>query len=152
MDSSPTQWEHVLRLLMSCVVPSAASRTHDWNSWQTTSRRRGSSRHHGHQLPGQPSRRLLELTTTLKVLVQVMGLFVPKTFRSQERIVPMGNFRSRDFSFPGNESSLELSVPGNFHSLGTKVPWTFRSEELLLPGLFVPPTILQGIDYERRQL
>jgi len=44
----------------------------------------------------------------------VPGLFVPKTFRSQERIVPMGNFRSRDFSFPGNESSLELSFPGPF--------------------------------------
>jgi len=38
---------------------------------QTTSIRRGSSRHHGHQPPGQPSRRLLEQTTTLKVLVHV---------------------------------------------------------------------------------
>jgi len=35
------------------------------------------------------------------VLGPVPGLFVPKTFRSQERIVPMGNFRSRDFLFPG---------------------------------------------------
>ena len=60
---------------------------------------------------------------------------LPKTFRSQERIVPMGNFRSRDFSFPG-----------------IFVPWTFRSEELSFPGTFVPPTILQAIGYERRQL
>ena len=63
--------------------------------------------------------------------------FVPKTFRSQERKVPMenfrstgtkvpgtfvpGTFRSRELSFSGNESSLELSflgpfVPGNFRS------------------------------------
>jgi len=40
-----------------------AGHTTAWNSWQTTSRRRASSRHHGHQPPGQPSRRLLELTT-----------------------------------------------------------------------------------------
>jgi len=53
------------------------------------------------------------------VAAKVPGLLVPKTFRSQERIVPMGNFRSGDFSFPGT---------------------------------FVPPTILQGIGYERRQL
>jgi len=52
-------------------------------------------------------------------------LFVPKTFRSQERKVPMenfrspgtkvpGNFRSRDLSFPENESSWDLSYPGTF--------------------------------------
>ena len=74
----------------------------------------------------------------------VPGLLVPKTFRSQERIVLLGNFRSGDFSFPARE----LSFPGpfilwNFHSrgmkiLGTFVPWTFRSEELSFPGLFVP--------------
>ena len=68
-------------------------------------------------------------------LIRVPGLFMPKTFRSQEWIVPMGNFRSGDFSFPG-----------------TFVPWTFRSEELSFPGTFVPPTILQGIGYEHRQL
>jgi len=75
---------------------------------------------------------------------------VPKTFRSQERIVPMGNFRSRDFLFPGvsfprNESSLELSFPGpfvlrNFRSWGTKVPGNFRDLDLSFRGTFVPRT------------
>jgi len=64
------------------------------------------------------------------VSVRVPGLFVPKTFRSQERIVPMGNFRSRALSFSGT------FVPGERKFLGT----------------FVPPTILRGIGYERRQL
>ena len=71
------------------------------------------------------------------VIVRNYRLFVPKTFRSQERKVPMENFRSpgrkvpgtfvpvpfrsRELSFPGNESSWELSflgpfVPGNFRS------------------------------------
>jgi len=65
------------------------------------------------------------------------GLFAPKTFRPQERKVPMENFRpqgtkvpgtfvprtfrSRELSFLGNESSRELSFPGPF------VPWNFRS-------------------------
>jgi len=40
----------------------------------------------------------------------VPGHFVPKTFRSQERIVPMGNFHSRDFKLPGT------FVPGPFRS------------------------------------
>ena len=44
-------------------------------------------------------------------------LFVPKTFRSQERKVPMENFRS-----PGTK------VPGTF------VPETFRSRELSFSG------------------
>ena len=64
-------------------------------------------------------------------------LFVPKTFRSQERKVPMenfgspgmkvpgtfvpGTFRSRELSFPENESSWELSFLGPF------VPVNFRS-------------------------
>jgi len=99
----------------------------------------------------------------------VPGLFMPKTFRSQERTVPMGNFHSWDFvpeSFhslgtkvpgrtkvPGNETF----VPGNFRSRGTKVPGpfvprNFRSQDFSFPGSFVPPTILQGIGYERRQL
>ena len=68
------------------------------------------------------------------------------TFRAQERIVPMGNFRSREFSFPGTFVSWERKFPGTF------VPWTFRSKELSFPGTFVPPTTLQGIGYERRQL
>ena len=50
---------------------------------------------------------------------------MPKTFRSQERIVPMGNFRSRYLSFPG-----------------PFVPRNFRSQDFSFPGTFVPPTIL----------
>jgi len=76
----------------------------------------------------------------------VPGLFVPKTFRSQERIVPMGNFRSRDFSFPGTFVPWERKFPGTF------VPRPFRSRELSSPGnesswnlsfrgTFVPRTI-----------
>ena len=57
-------------------------------------------------------------------------LFVPKTFRSEERKVHMENFRpqgtkvpgtfvpktfrSRELSFSGNKSSRELSFPGPF--------------------------------------
>jgi len=82
----------------------------------------------------------------------VPGLFVPKTFRSQERVVPIGNVRSRDFSFPGNESSLELSFSGPFVLPGRFVPRNFRSQDFSFPGTFVPPTILQGISYERRHL
>jgi len=86
--------------------------------------------------------------------IMVPGLFVPKTFRSQERIVHMGNFRSRDFSFPGTFVPWERKFPGTFVAgpfrspgtfvpgerkfLGTFVPCTFRAEELSLPGLFVP--------------
>jgi len=55
-------------------------------------------------------------------------LFVPKTFRSQERKVPMEKFRSRDFSFR-ELSFLRLYLPGNF------VPGTFHSGELSLPYL-----------------
>jgi len=83
-----------------------------------------------------------------KLKLRVPGLFMPKTFRSQERIVPMGNFRSGDFSFlgtkvPWNFRSRAFSfsgtfVPGERKFLGTVVPWTFRSEELSFPGLFVP--------------
>jgi len=78
---------------------------------------------------------------------KVPGLFVPKTFRSQERIVPMGNFRSRDFSFPGTfvpgeRKFLELSFLGPF------VPRNFRSQDFSFSGTFVPPTILQSISYE----
>jgi len=62
----------------------------------------------------------------------VPGLFVPKTFRSQERIVPMGNFRSRDFSFPRTFVPWERKFPG------TKVPWNFRSQALSFSGTFVP--------------
>ena len=49
-------------------------------------------------------------------------LFVPKTFRSHERIIPMGNIRSRDLSFQ------ELLFSGPF------VPRAFFS----FPETFVP--------------
>ena len=79
----------------------------------------------------------------LQVHLTVPGLFVPKTFRSQERIVPMENF-----SFP------RLFVPWNFRSRalsfsGTFVPWTFRSQELSFPGLFVPKNF-RSSDYFTR--
>jgi len=99
--------------------------------------------------------------TVARGISTVPGLFVPKTFRSQERIVPIGelsfprlfvpgnfrslgtkvpwNFRSRELSFPGNESSWELSFPGPF------VPRNFCSQDFSFPGTFVPPTILQGM-------
>ena len=67
-----------------------------------------------------------------------------------------GTFCARDLSFPRTNSpygelsfqrrSRELSFPGPF------VPRNFRSQDFSFPGTFVPPTILQGIDYERRQL
>ena len=75
---------------------------------------------------------------------KVPGLFVPKIFRSQERIVPMGNFRSGDFSFPGTFVLWERKfprtfVPGPFRSREfSKVPGNFRSWDLSYPGTFVP--------------
>jgi len=79
------------------------------------------------------------------VIVRNYRLFVPKTFRSQERKVPMENFRSpgrkvpgtfvpvpfrsRELSFPGNESSWELSFLGPF------VPANFRFQS---PPIFGP--------------
>jgi len=96
----------------------------------------------------------------------VPGLFVPKTFRSQERIVPMGNFRSGDFSFlgtfvpwdsfPGNESSLGPFVLGNFRSLdlsfrGTFVPRTFRSQELSFLRLFYKTLAINADSYSNCQ-
>ena len=78
-----------------------------------------------------------ELGTTVDYWALMLNyrLFVPKTFRSQERKVPMenfrspgtkvpGNFRSPELSFPENESSMELSFPGPF------VLRNFRSREL----------------------
>ena len=59
-------------------------------------------------------------------------LFVPKTFRSQERKVPMANFRSPGTKVPGT------FVPGTFRSRGTKVSWNFRSRALSFSGTFVP--------------
>jgi len=91
----------------------------------------------------------------------VPGLFVPKTFRSQERVVPMGNFRSRDFSFPGTFvpgpfRSRELSFPGNFRSLnlsfqGTFVPRTFRSQELSFLRLFYKALAMNADSYSNCQ-
>ena len=71
---------------------------------------------------------------------------VGKTFRSQERIVPMGNFRSRDFSkVPGNFRSLELSFQGTF------VPRTFRSQELSFLRLFYKALAMNADSYSRCQ-
>jgi len=66
--------------------------------------------------------------------VRVPGLFVPKTFRSQERIVPMGNFRSLDLSFRG-----------------TFVPRTFRSQELSFLGLFYKALAMNADSYSNCQ-
>jgi len=58
----------------------------------------------------------------------------------------MGNFRSRDFSFPGTFIPREeLSFPGpfvlrNFRSRETKVPGNFCSLDLSFPGTFVTMT------------
>ena len=57
------------------------------------------------------------------------GTFVPWEGKFPGTFVP-GPFRSREVSFPGNESSWELS----FH--GTFVPRTFRSQELSFLRLF----------------
>ena len=54
-------------------------------------------------------------------------LFVPKTFPSQERKVPIENFRS-----PGTK------VARNFRSPGTKVPENERARERKFQGTFVP--------------
>jgi len=88
--------------------------------------------------------------------VQIDGIVTGTgTFRAQERIVPMGNFRSR-VSFPGNESSLELSFPGPFvpgkrKFLGTFVPWTFRSEELSFLRLFYKALAMNADSYSSCQ-
>jgi len=65
---------------------------------------------------------------------RVPGLFVPKTFHSQERIVPMGNFRSGDFSFPG-----------------PFVPRTFRSQELSFLRLFYKALAMNADSYSSYQ-
>jgi len=67
-------------------------------------------------------------------------LFVPKTIRSQERKVPMENFRSPGTKVPWIFRSRALSfsgtfVPGERKFLGTFVPW-----DLSYPGTFVPIT------------
>jgi len=61
----------------------------------------------------------------------VPGLFVPKTFRSQERKVPMGKIHSRDLSF---FCSMDLSFPGTF------VLRTCRSQEHSFPPIIVHET------------
>jgi len=70
----------------------------------------------------------------------VPGTKVPWNESFLERKFPgtfvPGPFRSRELSFPGNESSFSFR--------GTFVPRNFRSSD--------SPTILQGIGYERRQL
>jgi len=84
--------------------------------------------------------------------ISVPGLFVPKTFLSQERIVPMENFRSRDFSFPGTFVPFPgTSVPGERMFLGTFVPWTFRSEELSFLRLFYKALTINADSYSNCQ-
>jgi len=62
------------------------------------------------------------------------GLFVRKTFRSQERRVPVENFRSRDFSFPGTlVSSQDLSFRGRvikLHSIYSTVGIRKHSKDM----------------------
>jgi len=70
---------------------------------------------------------------TRRALLSLPGLFVPKTFRFQERIVPMGNFRSRDFSLPGTFVPGE-KVPGELSFAGPIVPRNFRSQDFSFPG------------------
>jgi len=86
----------------------------------------------------------------------VPGLFVPKIFRSQERIVPMGNFRSQDFSFPGTFVPWKRKFLGTFvrwerKFLGTFVPWNFRSEELLFLRLFYKALAMNADTYSNCQ-
>jgi len=64
-----------------------------------------------------------------------MGNFRSRDFSFPGTFVP-GPFRSRELSFPGYESSWELSFPGPF------VPRNFRSQDFSFPATFVPPTIL----------
>jgi len=88
------------------------------------------------QQDGTPARRPMPdgaraVPLSVQSSFRVPGLFVPKTFRSQERIVPMGNFRSRDFSLPGTFVPCERKFSGTF------VPGPFRSPELSkVPGNF----------------
>jgi len=86
-----------------------------------------------------------ELGTTVDYWALMLNyrLFVPKTFRSQERKVPMENFRSPGTKVPGNFRSPELSFPGTFvpgerKFNGTFVPGPFRSQQLSFLGTFVP--------------
>jgi len=72
-------------------------------------------------------------------------LFVPGEL-SFPKVPGNGTFVPGPFSFSGT------FVPGQRKFLGTFVPWTFRSQDFSFPGTFVPPTILQGIGHERRQL
>jgi len=76
----------------------------------------------------------------LRYCTEVDGIHGTGTFRAQDLSFlrtnsPYGGtfvpetFRSRELSFPGNESSWELSFPGPFVR-GTFVPRTFRSQEL----------------------
>jgi len=82
-------------------------------------------------------------------------------FNSCDRLCGTGTFRARDLSFPrtnspyGQLSFLKLFIPRErkFRSLdlsfqGTSVYRTFHSQDFSFPGTFVPPTILQSINYE----
>ena len=71
------------------------------------------------------------------------------TFRAQDLSFARTNRPYGELSFP-RLRSWELSFPGSFP--GPFVPRNFRSQDFSFPGTLVPPTILQGIRYERRQL
>jgi len=66
---------------------------------------------------------IIPIYTSVDHSIGVMNyrLFVYKTFRSQERKVPMENFRSPATKVPGTFVPGTF-VPGNFRSRGTKVP------------------------------
>jgi len=59
-------------------------------------------------------------------------IFIPKTFHSQERKVPMENFHFWDFSFPGTKPFVPRERKGTF------ILGPFCSQELSFLGLFVP--------------
>jgi len=68
--------------------------------------------------------RVVQLLSRAELMVTVWYWdFVPKTFSSQERKVPIGNIHSRDLLFPGT------FVRGTFHS---------QDPDLSFPGTFVP--------------
>jgi len=89
--------------------------------------------------------------------VQIDGIVTGTgTFRAQDLSFPRTNSPYGELSFPGfvpwERKFPGTFVPGPFRSRETKVPRNVRSLDLSFRGTFVPPTILQSIGYERRQL
>jgi len=76
----------------------------------------------------------------------ITPFYKPKTFRSQERTVPVPEtFRSRGTKVPGNFRSLDLSF------LGTFIPRTFRSQELSFLRLFYKALAMNADSYSNCQ-